>query len=101
MNIQRIELLTVDLEVQKDFYTNILELPAEPTPSQLLIKAGATEILFTQASSGFDGAYHFAFNIAENQYFAAKQWASGRFTLLREDRKSTRLNSSHGSISYA
>jgi hypothetical protein len=84
MNIQRIELLTVDLEAQRDFYTNILELPTEPTPSQLLVKAGATEILFTQAPSGFDGAYHFAFNIPENQYLKAKQWASGRFTLLRD-----------------
>jgi catechol-2,3-dioxygenase len=84
MNIQRIELLTADLEAQKGFYTNILELPTEPTDSRLLIKAGATEILFTQAPSNFDGAYHFAFNIPENQYFAAKQWASGRFALLRD-----------------
>ena len=84
MNIQRIELLTVDLEAQKNFYTNILELPTEPTSSQLLIKAGKTEILFAQAPSGFDGAYHFAFNIPENQYFAAKQWASGRFALLKD-----------------
>jgi hypothetical protein len=84
MNIQRIELLTVDLEVQKDFYTNILELPTEPTSSRLLIKARATEILFIQTPSGFDGAYHFAFNIPENQYFAAKQWASGRFALLKD-----------------
>ncbi len=84
MNIQRIELLTVDLEAQKDFYTNILELPTEPTSSRLLVKTGTTELLFTQAPSGFDGAYHFAFNIPENQYFAAKQWASGRFALLRD-----------------
>lgn len=84
MNIQRIELLTVDLEAQKDFFTNILELPTEPTSSRLSIKAGATELLFTQAPSNFDGAYHFAFNIPENQYFAAKQWASRRFALLRD-----------------
>jgi catechol 2,3-dioxygenase-like lactoylglutathione lyase family enzyme len=84
MNIQRIELLTVDLAAQRDFYTNILELPVEPTPSHLLIEAGKTEILFTQAPSGFDGAYHFAFNIPENQYFAAKTWISNRIPLLRD-----------------
>jgi len=85
MNIQRVELLTVDLEAQSDFYTNILELPTEPTSSRLLIAAGTTEILFTQASPDFDGAYHFAFNIPENQYFAAKKWISSRIPLLRDE----------------
>lgn len=84
MNIQRIELLTVDLEAQSDFYANILELPTEPTSSRLLVTAGTTEILFTQAPSNFDGAYHFAFNIPENQYFAAKKWIASRIPLLRD-----------------
>jgi len=84
MNIQKLELLTVDLVAQSDFYTNILELPTEPTPSRLLITAGTTEILFSQAPSDFDGAYHFAFNIPENQYFAAKKWISSRIPLLRD-----------------
>ncbi len=84
MNIQRVELLTVDLQAQKDFYTNILELPTEPTSSHLLVQAGATEILFTQAPSDFDGVYHFAFNIPENQYLAAKKWIASRVPLLRD-----------------
>jgi catechol 2,3-dioxygenase-like lactoylglutathione lyase family enzyme len=84
MNLQRVELFTVDLQAQKDFYTNILEFPAEPTSSRLLVQAGTTELVFTQAPSAFDGVYHFAFNIPENQYIAAKQWASGRFPLLRD-----------------
>jgi catechol 2,3-dioxygenase-like lactoylglutathione lyase family enzyme len=84
MNIQRVELLTVDLEAQNDFYTNILELPTEPTSSRLLITAGTTEILFTQAPPDFAGAYHFAFNIPENQYLAAKKWISSRIPLLRD-----------------
>ncbi len=84
MNIQKIELLTVDLVAQSDFYTNILELPTEPTSSRLLITAGATEIIFTKASPDFDGAYHFAFNIPENKYLAAKKWISSRIPLLRD-----------------
>jgi catechol-2,3-dioxygenase len=66
--------LTVDLQAQRDFYTNILELPREPTSSRLLVQTGKTELLFTQASSNFEGAYHFAFNIPENQYLAGKEW---------------------------
>jgi hypothetical protein len=84
MNIQRLELLSANLPAQRDYYTNILELPTEFTPSGLIVKAGSTEILFPQAPSGFDGAYHFAFNIPENQYFSAKKWISARTPLLRD-----------------
>ena len=98
MNIQKLELLTTDPGVQRDFYSTVLEIPADITPTGLHIQAGATEILFTQAPSDFDGAYHFAFNIPENQYFAAKNWISSRISLLkdktgREDFNSTSWNS--------
>jgi catechol-2,3-dioxygenase len=84
MNIQKLELLTGDLEGQKDFYASVLELPTELTSSGLLVKAGETELLFTQAPSDFTGAYHFAFNIPENQYQNAKDWITGRLSLLRD-----------------
>lgn len=84
MNILKLELETADLQAQKDFYTNILELPAESIASGLLVKAGATEIIFTQAPADFEGAYHFAFNIPENQYPAAKNWITARIPLLKD-----------------
>ena len=84
MNIQKLELLSVDLTAQNGFYSNILELPVECTTTGLLIKAGATEIVFTQAPPGFDGAYHFAFNIPENQFHAARQWISNHIPLLKD-----------------
>jgi hypothetical protein len=84
MNIQKLELLTVDLKAQRDFYSQILGLPTEVTPSGLLLQAGITEILFIQAAPDFDGAYHFAFNIPENQYNSAKKWISERVPLLRD-----------------
>lgn len=84
MNIQRLELLTTDLQAQRDFYAKTLEIPAELTSAGLLVKAGTSEMLFIQASSGFDGAYHFAFNIPENQYMAAKTWISARIPLLKD-----------------
>lgn len=84
MNITRLELLSADLQVQYDFYANILELPVELTSFGLEVNAGETDILFTQAPPGFDGAYHFAFNIPENQIQAAKAWISSRVPLLRD-----------------
>jgi len=84
MNIQKLELLSVDLHGQSDFYAHTLELPAEFTPAGLLVQAGRTEILFIQAPSGFDGAYHFAFNIPENQFYTAKKWLMNRVPLLHD-----------------
>ena len=85
MNIRYLELLTADLYSQRDFYAHILELPAKLTSSDLEIRAGTTELVFTQAPPDFEGAYHFAFNIPENQFRTAKEWISGRVPLLRDE----------------
>lgn len=85
MYISYLELLTSDLKAQRDFYANVLELPAELNSSGLEVKAGKTDILFTQAASDFDGAYHFAFNIPENQFRAAVEWISSRVSLLQDE----------------
>lgn len=84
MNFQRIELLTVNLQAQTDFYSEVLELPIETISSGVSVRAGKTKILFKQAPSDFDGAYHFAFNIPENQYQTAKKWISARVPLLKD-----------------
>ena len=85
MKITKLELLTVNLPAQQEFYAKILELSTKLTPSGLEIQAGKTDILFTQAALDFDGAYHFAFNIPENQFRAAKEWISSRARLLRDE----------------
>ena len=84
MNIQKLELLSVDMLAQRDFYVNILELPAELGSSGLLVQGGKTEILFEQAPSDFTGAYHFAFNIPENQFRSAKNWLTSRTSILHD-----------------
>jgi catechol 2,3-dioxygenase-like lactoylglutathione lyase family enzyme len=84
MNITYLELSAKDLPAQRDFYASILELPVNLDSSILEVKAGETNLLFTQAPSEFIGAYHFAFNIPENQYHAAKQWIASRIPLLRD-----------------
>jgi catechol-2,3-dioxygenase len=84
MNITRLELLSADLQAQKDFYADVLELPVSLMPSALEVKAGVTDLVFKQAWSDFGGAYHFAFNIPENQFQAAKEWILSRVPLLHD-----------------
>lgn len=84
MNITYLELPAKDLTAQRDFYVNVLELPVVLTAEKLEVKVGRSKLVFTQAEPDFDGAYHFAFNIPENQFVAAKAWISGRLTLLRD-----------------
>lgn len=85
MNITKLEILTADIKVQKDFYSNVLESPVELSSNTLQVQAGATTLIFTQADSNFDGAYHFAFNIPENRIHAAKEWIADRVPLLRDE----------------
>ena len=85
MNITRLELLASDLSLQGEFYENMLELPTKRSSAGLEVKAGKTNLVFIQAPTNFDGAYHFAFNIPENQFHAAKSWISGRIPLLHEE----------------
>src|SRR6185369_6882237 len=56
-------------------------------------RAGKTDLIFTQAPADFDGAYHFAFNIPENQFQAGKAWISERIPLLRDERGQEEFNS--------
>jgi len=85
MKITYLELPTKDLHAQRDFYAEVLELPAELNSSDLVVRAGNTDLLFTQATPGFDGAYHFAFNIPENQFDAAKAWISRHLKLVHDE----------------
>ena len=85
MNITRLELPAVDLKIQQDFYAHVLELPIDLSAEKLEVQAGKTDLIFTQASPDFDGAYHFAFNIPENQFDAAKAWISSRVSLLQDE----------------
>ena len=85
MNITYLELPTKDLQAQKDFYSNVLELPVNLSAEKLEVIIGTTTLVFTEALSDFDGAYHFAFNIPENQFYAAKVWILNRISLLHDE----------------
>ena len=85
MYIIYLELPTQDLIAQQDFYSQVLELPVHLSAENLEVKAGRTTLVFTQAEADFEGAYHFAFNIPENQLRAAKAWISERIPLLHDE----------------
>jgi len=85
MNIKSLELYANDLIAQRDYYSQVLELPVKLSAEELEVQAGETKLIFTQADADFDGAYHFAFNIPENQFSAAKVWISQRIPLLHDE----------------
>ena len=84
MNITYLELPTKDLIAQRDFYSQVLELPVNLSAEKLDVQAGNTILVFTQAEPDFDGLYHFAFNIPENQFRNAKQWIASRLPVLSD-----------------
>lgn len=84
MLIKRLELPALDLVAQRDYYAYVLDLPAHLEDNYLLVKAGRTDIIFTQAPSDWAGQYHFCFNIPENQFLQAKVWLSKRIPLLKD-----------------
>lgn len=86
MFINKLELSTPDLIAQRDYYANVLELPVHLEGDSLLVKAGGTDLVFTQVPSGWEGAYHFCFNIPENQFPLAKAWLSARSPLLKDEK---------------
>jgi len=84
MNITYLELTTNDLHIQWEYYSKVLELPVRMFENCLQVITRNTEILFTKSDADVDGAYHFAFNIPENQFRKAKKWISSRTPLLTD-----------------
>jgi catechol 2,3-dioxygenase-like lactoylglutathione lyase family enzyme len=85
MNIIYLELSAEDLPAQRDFYSNVLDLPVNLSAEKLEVTVGKTILVFVQASPDFDGAYHFAFNIPENQFHASKAWLTRRIPILHDN----------------
>lgn len=94
MYIIHLELVTNDLPAQREYYSEVLGLPVDLSADRLEIKTGKTTLAFTQAPADFNGAYHFAFNIPENQFPAAKAWIASRAPLLRDEKGNDEFSSS-------
>jgi hypothetical protein len=86
MLIKRLELLTLNLVQQFEFYSSILDLPVHVEDDSLHIQAGKTDLIFKGAPSGWEGAYHFCFNIPENKFAECKAWTANKIPLLKDDK---------------
>ncbi|AZI42893.1 hypothetical protein EHF33_09135 [Deinococcus psychrotolerans] len=85
MRITELELACRDPDSQRRFYVGGLGLPLlDSTATSFTVQVGHTRLNFQQRPE-MQGAYHFAFNIPENQLAAAKHWIQERATLLQED----------------
>ncbi len=85
VKILALELAAKELHPLADFYARMLELPVTLRRGRLEVTAGWTNMVFIEEAD-FEGAYHFAFNIPENQITLAKEWLAQRTPLLKDDR---------------
>lgn len=83
MEITHLTLLAQDLPALHHFYTDILGLPMlEGGEEVITFGVGRSKLTFLQADEDWEGSYHFAFNIPENQFGQAKAWLSARIELI-------------------
>jgi catechol-2,3-dioxygenase len=93
MQIYELTLWTASVELQAGFYRDVLELPVEIADNKILIRAGATHLSFQEATHGWQGAYHFAFNVPKNHYGQARDWLAARAPLLKNNEGLTEFHS--------
>ncbi len=83
MKIHSLHLQTSHLESLREFYLLNLGLQLdEATPESFTLRVGSTLLTF---SDGADCTYHFAFDVPENQFEAAKSWIEQRVALIPSD----------------
>ena len=82
MHIRELQLTTANLEQQRAFYADVLGLPVvDSTPTSVTFGVGASRLTWVEDADVPEGAYHFAFNIPENQYTEAQHWLEQRVPL--------------------
>jgi catechol-2,3-dioxygenase len=83
MLIDELILQTRDITILHDFYRRVLGLTAvQGTGSRLTLQTGRSRLSFQQSDTAGDGYYHFAFDVPENQFAAAKAWLTARVPLI-------------------
>lgn len=81
MQILEVEIRTPDLPGARAFYAGVLGFPvAEEQDGSATFSVGASAL--TLRAGKTSGVYHLAFNIPENCFSEARDWAMSRFPLL-------------------
>ncbi|HEX2620681.1 MAG TPA: VOC family protein, partial [Phototrophicaceae bacterium] len=84
MQIKHLTLQAPDLIQLEPFYRETLGLSiTRQTDDELTIKIGNTDLKF-ELMPQFDGAYHIAINVPENQFSQAVEWLTARVTPITD-----------------
>src|SRR5690348_15126754 len=85
MHITELLLQTANPGALRDFYTRVLGLSQLAEARDVLaLQAGRSRLSFQQADAEWHGYYHFAFDVPENQFSAAKAWLTARVPLISD-----------------
>lgn len=81
MRLLELRLKSGDLKAAHDFYHGVMGLPiVTESAYELVVQAGGTRLVF-EYMAGWQGKYHFAFEVPENQIGIAAEWIEGKATL--------------------
>ena len=85
MQIKQLTLQTADIDPQRSFYRDLLELPVTQDDSGLAVQIGSSELRF-ESHAGFTGRYHIAFDVPNNQLGDATAWLEARVSIFGAER---------------
>ncbi len=85
MLLAEITLPAKDLDQQAAYYADVLGLPVQRAMEKVLIRAGESRLQFQQAAANWNGHFHFAFEIPNNHFEQAADWARRRVPLLKDE----------------
>lgn len=95
MHIRELRLKIADLQQAEAFYHGVLKLPVlEATSDHLILQAGSTRLVF-EHQAAWQGKYHFAFEVPENQIDAAHNWISPKVKMAVLNGESLFTSSDH------
>jgi catechol 2,3-dioxygenase-like lactoylglutathione lyase family enzyme len=86
MRIHQMVLTTNRINDLAEFYRDVLSLRTTQHNDSLHIRVGESEIVFR---SGEAARYHYAFNVPQNQFEAAKAWCKARVPLISDGHSDT------------
>lgn len=88
MKLSKIILLTTNIESVNHFYHTILKLPIiQHQAGYISFKIGDSILAFQHSTEFEEPIYHYAFNIPENQFQAAKRWLQSKVQLITQNGK--------------
>jgi catechol-2,3-dioxygenase len=95
MKLFELRLKMGDLIEARNFYHDVMKLPVlEETADLLVLQAGATRLVF-EHETGWQGRYHFAFDVPENQVQEAAAWIAVKAKLATLNEKAIFNSSAH------